>query len=266
MTKLNPTGSAPLVYSTYLGGNGDDAGNGIAVDGTGNAYVTGNTGSTNFPTTPGAFQTTSGGSYDAFVTKLNPTGSAPLVYSTYLGGSDFEFTTGIALDALPNPNAYVVGFTLSTNFPTTPGAFQTSNAGSYDAFVARIVDAVVPPGPVVGKVTGGGSIDVAGGIGTFGFIVQRQAADQSIKGDLQYVNHSNGEKVHSVMFDSLVITSNTAAFGGACTVNNAPCTFTVEVQDNGEPGTNDSFNITVNAGPTEGAGEKLRSGDIQIHQ
>ena len=78
-----------LVYSTYLGGSGDDRGQGIAVDAAGNAYVTGFTVSTDFPTTLGAFQTTFGGAVDgvdAFVTKLNPTGSA-LVYSTYLGGS-----------------------------------------------------------------------------------------------------------------------------------------------------------------------------------
>ena len=85
MTKFNPTGSA-LVYSTYLGGSGYDDGNGIAVDSSGNAYVTGYTISTNFPTVnplqPAIRRRTS----DAFVTKLNPTGSA-LVYSTYLGGS-----------------------------------------------------------------------------------------------------------------------------------------------------------------------------------
>ena len=76
-----------LFYSTYLGGSGGDKGYGIAVDSSGNAYVTGLTPSTNFPTTSGAFQTTLNGTSDAFVTKLNPTGSAPLVYSTYLGGS-----------------------------------------------------------------------------------------------------------------------------------------------------------------------------------
>src|SRR5437867_10097 len=83
VTKLNPTGSV-LLYSTYLGGSDFDTGVGIAVDASGNAYVTGRTFSTNFPTTAGSFQTTLGGGGDVFVTKLNPTGSA-LVYSTYLG-------------------------------------------------------------------------------------------------------------------------------------------------------------------------------------
>src|SRR5204863_3474283 len=108
VTKLNPAGSA-LVYSTYLGGIGFDAGRGIAVDSLGNAYVAGQTGSTNFPTTPGAYQTTYGGSdYDAFVAKINATGS--LVYSTYLGGSGVEAANAIAVDQ--SGNAYVTGTNL----------------------------------------------------------------------------------------------------------------------------------------------------------
>src|SRR5439155_799308 len=99
VTKLNPTGSAPLVYSTYLGGTDPDVGQGIAVDATGHAYVTGNTVSTDFPTTLLAFRSANAGSTDAFVTKLNPAGSAPLVYSTYLGGSGDDFGQGIAVDA-----------------------------------------------------------------------------------------------------------------------------------------------------------------------
>jgi hypothetical protein len=147
VTKLNPTGSA-LVYSTYLGGNGGDRGAGIAVDAAGNAYVTGGTGSTNFPTTPGAFQPTCGG--DAFVTKLDPTGSA-LVYSTCLGGVDADYGQGIALDG--NANAYVTGSTASKDFPITAGAFQPVFSDALnrypapDAFVAKIVDLVPPPPP-----------------------------------------------------------------------------------------------------------------------
>jgi hypothetical protein len=125
VTKLNPAGSG-LVYSTYLGGNGEDLGDGIAVDAAGNAYVTGQTRSTDFPTTVGAFQRALQGPADAFVTKLNPAGSG-LVYSTYLGGGGFDAASGIAVDA--GGNAYVTGLTYSTNFPTTAGAFQTTNAG-----------------------------------------------------------------------------------------------------------------------------------------
>ncbi len=135
VTKLNPAGSG-LVYSTYLGGSDYDQGNGIAVDSAGNAYVAGSTTSINFPTTTGGFQQTyGGGSRDAFVAKLNPAGSA-LVYSTYLGGSDGDGGQGIAVDAAGN--AYVAGRTLSTNFPTTLGAFQTTIGGASDAFVTKL--------------------------------------------------------------------------------------------------------------------------------
>jgi hypothetical protein len=144
VTELNPSGSA-LVYSTYLGGSNQDVGWGIAVDTSDNAYVIGSTCSTDFPTTPGAFQTSyqGGGCMlgDAFVTKLNPSGSA-LVYSTYLGGSNTEWGIGLAVDA--SGDAYVTGTTFSTDFPTTPGAFQTvcnqgSGCGTYgDAFVTEL--------------------------------------------------------------------------------------------------------------------------------
>ena len=96
--KLNATGSA-LVYSTFLGGKSDiDDALGIAVDSGGSAYVTGETGSADFPTTPGAFRTTRNSAYDAYVTKLNPSGSA-LAYSTFIGGSQVDFGVRIAVDA-----------------------------------------------------------------------------------------------------------------------------------------------------------------------
>src|SRR5207247_1951612 len=140
VTKLNPLGSA-LVYSTYLGGDNDDQGLGIAVDAAGNAYVVGQTASSTFPTTPGAFQRFEGGGLydpDAFVTKLNPLGSA-VVYSTYLGGDNDDQGLGIAVDAAGN--AYVVGQTASSTFPTTPGAFQRFEGGGLyepDAFVTKL--------------------------------------------------------------------------------------------------------------------------------
>ncbi|MFL6273828.1 MAG: SBBP repeat-containing protein [Blastocatellia bacterium] len=165
VTKLNTDGTA-LVYSTYLGGASEDLGYGLVVDSSGNAYVTGSTSSTDFPTTPGAFQTVlQGGSYpgDAFVTKLNPTGTA-LIYSTYLGGSSSDQANSIALDS--SGNAYVVGYTYSGNFPTTPGAFQTTYAsGSYpygDAFVTKLNNA----GTALAYSTylGGTSADTANGV------------------------------------------------------------------------------------------------------
>jgi len=142
ITKLNPDGSA-LVYSTFLGGNRPDWGGGIALDEAGNAYVTGQTSSTDFPTTSNALQTVCGdggcGFGDAFVSKLNSLGSA-LIYSTYLGGSGLDFGRGIAVDQAGN--AYVTGGTLSDNFPTTPGAVQgfcgDPGCGFGDAFIAKI--------------------------------------------------------------------------------------------------------------------------------
>ncbi len=138
VAKLNAAGTA-LMYSTYLGGTGGEEGTGIAVDAAGNAYVTGVTESTNFPTTPGAFQTASGGGVNAFVAKLNPLGTA-LVYSTYLGGRGGALAAGIAVDA--GGSAYVTGVA-KAGFPTTPEAFQSTFGGGGpfgegDAFVTKL--------------------------------------------------------------------------------------------------------------------------------
>jgi hypothetical protein len=266
VTKLNPTGSA-LVYSTYLGGSrSGDVGLGIALDTAGHAYVTGETNSSDFPTTVGALQPTFGGGFsDAFVTTLDPTGSA-LVYSTYLGGSGtpIKQDTGFGIAVDTAGNAYVTGETSSSDFPTTAGAFQPTFGGTSDAFVAKITGIVPPPPPTAGKVTGGGSINVAGGIGTFGFNVQRKATDAPIHGNLQYVNPATTAKVHSVAFTSFAIVGNTATFGGTCTLNGAPCTFEVNVTDTDEPDFADTFTISVVPGTTEGG--TLRGGNIQIHQ
>jgi len=134
VAKLNANGTA-LVYATYLGGSGDDGGKGIAVDGAGHAYVTGDTFSPDFPTTPGALRPSLGGSRDAFVAQLDAGGTA-LVYSTYLGGGHWDSGNGIAVDGAGH--ATVTGATYSTDFPTTPGALQSSYGGSEDAFVARL--------------------------------------------------------------------------------------------------------------------------------
>jgi hypothetical protein len=133
VTKLNIAGSA-LIYSTYLGGSGSESPYGIAVDGSGNAYVTGQTVSTDFPTT-NPLQSAYGGSQDAFVTQLNTAGSA-LIYSTYLGGSDVDFAYGIAVDG--GGNAYVTGLTTSTDFPTTNPLQSAYGGGDADAFVVKI--------------------------------------------------------------------------------------------------------------------------------
>ena len=158
VTKLDAAGSA-VVYSTYLGAGLSDSANGIAVDAAGNAYITGSTWSTNFPTVR-PFQLARGGDLDGFVTKLNATGAA-LVYSSYLGGGEFSsdtFSEGedagvrIAVDA-DGAGAYVTGVTRSPSFPVTPGAHQQAFGGGLcsswqyrcaDAFVVKIADTPAP--------------------------------------------------------------------------------------------------------------------------
>ncbi|WP_343861257.1 DUF7507 domain-containing protein, partial [Paenibacillus motobuensis] len=134
ITKLNATGTV-LVYSTYLGGSGSEDGGSIAVDGSGIAYVTGSTASSNFPVTPDAIQPTLAGGGDAYLTELSVDGSS-LVFSTYLGGSGNDLGHGVTVDH--SGNAFVAGQTNSANFPTTAGAFQTALAGGTDAFVTKI--------------------------------------------------------------------------------------------------------------------------------
>ncbi|MFX0060792.1 MAG: SBBP repeat-containing protein [Candidatus Hermodarchaeota archaeon] len=131
VTKLNATGNG-LVFSTYLGGSGHDYGEAIALDGDGNSYVTGYTGSLDFPNTTNTVH--GGGTYDVFVTKLNAAGNG-LVFSTYLGGSSLEYGKGIALD--DKGNSYVTGYTWSNNFPMK-NSYNSTYGGSEDVFVTKL--------------------------------------------------------------------------------------------------------------------------------
>jgi hypothetical protein len=143
VTKLNSAGSK-LVYSTFLGGAGDDGATAIAVDTLGNAYVRGNTNSTNFPTTADAFQEACGGgcpaaTYDVSLSVLDASGGS-LIYGTYLGGSQTDFAKAAQTLVLANgadPGIYLTGLTNSTDFPVTTNAFQKAEAGGYDAFVTK---------------------------------------------------------------------------------------------------------------------------------
>ena len=139
ITKISSSGSK--VYATYFGGSGDDRGTGIAVS-SGGVYITGFTSSTNLPVvTP--LQLTNGGGFDAFVAKLNPAGNA-FIYATYLGGNANEnFVAAVTATnpiAVDTSNAYVTGYTASTNF-TPPSSIQPGPAGGQDAFVTKIADA-----------------------------------------------------------------------------------------------------------------------------
>lgn len=134
VAKLNSTGTA-VTYATYLGGTGDDDGTAVAVDTSGNAYVTGSTWSDGFPTTAGAFDESHNLYRDVFVSKINADGTE-LTYSTFIGGTSSEFPRGIALDSATN--AYVTGVTQSNDFPATGGAFDETHNGAYDVFALKL--------------------------------------------------------------------------------------------------------------------------------
>ncbi|MFQ5861344.1 MAG: SBBP repeat-containing protein, partial [Dehalococcoidia bacterium] len=125
-----------LVYSTYLGGSDHEEGHSIAVNANANAFVTGQTNSSDFPPA-NPYDNSLGGSQDAFVTTLNAAGSG-LTYSTYLGGSGTTFEQGLGIAVDGSGNAYVAGFTDSNDFPTA-NVYQIGfGGGSYDAFVTKI--------------------------------------------------------------------------------------------------------------------------------
>ena len=158
LTKLDPQ-AASLLYSTYLGGGLTDSASSVAIDSSGNAYVSGTTNSLNFPTTTGAFQVALGGNNDAFVSELNPTATA-LIYSTYVGGTGSDVAYAMAIDG--TGAAFLAGTTSSTDFPITSGVVQATYAGANDAFVTK----VAPGGGSLAYSTflGGSGNDIAFGI------------------------------------------------------------------------------------------------------
>jgi predicted metal-dependent phosphoesterase TrpH len=208
---------AVIVYCGYIGGSGDDTGNGIAVDSAGNAYVTGNTTSTeaDFPVTGGPDLTYNGNGYgygDAFVAKVNAAGTA-LVYASYIGGSDYDIGMGIAVDSAGN--AYVTGETYSTQatFPVTVGPDLTYNGGGYyygyygDAFVAK-VNAAGTALTYAGYIGGSGedvgygiTVDNAGNAYVTGFTDSTQATFPVIGGP---------DLTHNDVNDAFVVKVNAA--------------------------------------------------------
>jgi uncharacterized repeat protein (TIGR01451 family) len=198
----NGAGLASLVYSTYLGGSDEDVGRGVAVDGSGHAYVVGRTSSANFPTTGGAFQPALGGNNDAFVSRVNTNamGVASLVYSTFLGGTAGDRGNAIALDA--TRNVYVTGFTNSLNFPTTPGAYKTTfSGGANDVFVAKLnPNAMGAAGLVYSTYVGGTTFDAF----DFGHAIAVDAGGRAVVA---------GE---TASLDFPTVNAIQPVFGGAC--------------------------------------------------
>jgi len=246
VSKLNPAGSA-LVYSTYLGGSGEDGGAGIAADSSGNAYVTGSTWSTDFPVVNPLQATKKSGPDNgtAFVSKLNPAGSA-LVYSTYLGGSNYDQGAGIAVDS--SGNAYVTGNTGSTNFPTA-NPLQTRLAGYTNSFLVKISASPAP------------GITFSSPTLTFGSqAVGTTSSAQSVTltnsglGPLTITGIAiSGDFAFATMGTSCPYTGGTVASSATCTIDvtftptaTGPLTGSVTITDNnnGVPGSTQTIGLT----------------------
>ncbi len=269
VTKLNPAGSA-LVYSTYLGGTDDvDRAWGIAVDSAGNAYVAGDTKSANFPVVNAVQPTYGGGLGDAFVTKLNTTGTA-LLYSTFLGGNLSDEARGISIDSAGN--TYVTGYTSSFDFPTTAGVVQPMNGGGLehhdDAFVVKIASGGTSVSTLVlrpSKVTGGnssqGTLTLSGPAPAGGAAVQLTSGDTSKATVPESVTVPEGASSASFIINTLAVSADTsvsisASYGGITK------TATLNLTDNVYPSVNInspedgteapiSTQITVEVGATD---------------
>ncbi len=225
VTAINTAGSN-YAYSTFLGGSGTDAGSAIAVDAAGDAYVTGSTTSSNFPHTTGAFQTTYGGSTDAFVTKLNPAGTSA-TYSTYLGGSGLDSGAGIAVDG--SGNAYVTGQTGSSGgspFPTINATQSTYGGGASDAFVTEINPAGA--GLIFSTYLGGSNEDDSGSLG--GIAVDSAGANIYVTGNTDSTNfptqspfpYSGGNAFGGGVTDAFVVKYTTGAAAPTFSLSAAP--------------------------------------------
>ncbi len=287
--KYDATGNE--LWARQFGSSSGDIAYGVAVDGLGNVYVAG--------VTPGTMpgQTLAGGD-DAFARKYDATGNE--LWTRQFGSSSSDYAYGVAVDGLGN--VYVAGFTdgtlpgqissggsdafvvkffgvepptaTTTRTPTattTPTSTATTTVTSTPTATATFTATATPtntptstptPTPAPGKATGGGSISVPGGTANFGFVVQRQAPGGPVIGQFEY--NGKGLNVHSVAITTLTIAGNTATFSGTCVRNGQPCTFTVTVTDNGEPGSNDKFTLVV-SGQTLASGT-LRGGNIQVHK
>jgi hypothetical protein len=250
VTKLNSTGTA-LIYSTYLGSGGDDTSSGIALDAAGNAYVTGQVAGFDFglpfPTTPGAYDTSLNGDADIFITKLSATG-AILVYSTYLGGTFNDFVHDIAVDAAGN--AYVTGFTESTDFPTSLGAYDPFSNGNVDVFVTKLLLPAPPnTSPMITAAVGITREQDAVALKTsIASVSDTEDAENfltvTVDGSTSSTNH--GVTVSSIAIDSAG--DVTAVVGADCGATGAG--FTLRVTDRGNLFAEAALNVAVTSETT----------------
>ncbi|HJU84492.1 MAG TPA: Ig-like domain-containing protein [Holophagaceae bacterium] len=196
LTKLSADGSR-LLWSTFLGGSGFDSAYALALDASGNPVVSGNAGSINFPITPGTYQGASGGgNSDAFISQISADGST-LLWSTYLGGNATDGVNALQVDG--NGSWLLGGSTSSTNFPTTPGAFQTGSNGGGGGFVAKFGN--VPTGQLSVSAT-----DLSTGAFTF------SASATSPSGPIQSVSFVlDGSSLQSVTTQPYAVTVDSAS-------------------------------------------------------
>lgn len=265
VAKLNPSGTA-LLYSTYLGGGGDDAATGVALDANGNAYVTGRTSSTNFPLAS-PFKSTLGGFQDGFLSKLSPSGSA-LGYSTYLGGSGLDSGNGIAVDA--GGSAIVAGETDSDNFPLVNPVDPIRGVDN-EGFVARFNAAGT--GLLFSTFLGGTRIDRAQGVALDGagniFVAgDTSATDFPVANPLQATNGGASDAFVTVLNPTGTAFLFSTYLGGRGDEN---CCSDIAVSDSGEAfvtGSTTSLDFPTvapvqpgNAGNTDVFVTKLSVGD-----
>lgn len=262
VVKLSSDGSS-LIYATYLGGTGDDTGKGIAIDASGAAYVTGGTWSSEFPTTPGAFDTSHNGNQDAFVVKIDSTGSN-IVYGTFLGGSnnDFVYHEGIVVDALGY--VYLAGETYSSNFPVTQDAFDTTFNGESDVFVAKLgsdgselIYATFLGGTGPDKsgdiaLDSSGAVYVVGGTGSSDFPTTPNSLDPSFNGGFHDVFIAKLNPSGSDLLFATFLGGGDYDLARAVAVDgNGTLYLTGETASSDFPTTSEAFDITYNGGTAD---------------
>jgi hypothetical protein len=263
VTELNQTGSA-LVYSRRIRADGQA----IAVDGAGNAFVSGYTRDSGFPTTPDAYDRTFNGSVeDAFLMELDPAGQT--LYSTVLGGSSqsFAFERGFDIALDDTGGVYLVGFTEEADFPTTPGAFDRTFGPSSDGFVVKFQAPSGAPVSTPGcKFSGAGRITAANG-DTAEFHGRVHVAALGARGSVFYVDRGPAQpfKLMSSQIAALVCSNGgeSASVFGSATVAGSTLDFRIDVIDAGAAGHTDSFRIRLSNGYDSGE-KRLERGSLQI--